>query len=59
MTIIRQPRYPALDVSPLTEQAPPIASEPVIRGQFRFRESVRLNGDELDRRWFQPYPSQD
>jgi hypothetical protein len=59
MTIIRQPRYPALAVSPVTEPAPPIASESAIRGQFWFREPVRLNGDELDGRWFRPYPSQD
>lgn len=56
--VIRQPRYPALDISALTGQDPRVA-EAVIRGQFSFREPSRLNGDELDGRWFRPYPSQD
>jgi anti-sigma B factor antagonist len=58
MTIIRQPRYPALGIGRLTGQDPQVATEAVIRGQFSFREPL-VNGDELDGRWFRPYPSQD
>jgi hypothetical protein len=59
MTIIRQPRYPVLNIPQSAEQPARMAATSVISGQFTFRQPTRLNGDELDRRWFEPYPSQD